>query len=54
MKIPPVAAELLQADRRTDRRTHMTKRIVAFCNFSNAFKNGLVFPPGKHRKMLSC
>ena len=34
MKILPVAVELLHADRRTD----MTKLIVAFCNFANAPK----------------
>jgi len=32
MKIPPVGAELLHADRRTD----MTKLIVTFHNFANA------------------
>ena len=37
MKILPVAVELLHADRRTD----MTKLIVAFCNFANAPKNTL-------------
>jgi hypothetical protein len=35
MKISPVEAELLFADRRTD----MTKLIVAFRNFANAPKN---------------
>ena len=43
MKIPPVEAELFHADRRTD----MTKVIVAFRNFANAPKNenttGLIF-----------
>jgi hypothetical protein len=34
MKIRPVGAELLHADRRTD----MTKLIVAFSNFANAPK----------------
>jgi hypothetical protein len=35
MKIRPVEAELFHADRRTD----MTKLIVAFRNFANAPKN---------------
>jgi hypothetical protein len=35
MKIRPVGAELFHADRRTD----MTKLIVAFRNFANAPKN---------------
>jgi len=35
MKIRPVGAELLHADRRSDERTDMTKLIVAFCNFAN-------------------
>jgi hypothetical protein len=35
MKICPVVAELLRADRRTD----MTKLIVAFRNFASAPKN---------------
>jgi hypothetical protein len=39
MKIRPVGAELFRADGRTDRRTDMTKPIVAFCNFANAPKN---------------
>jgi len=37
MKIRPVGAELLHAERRTD----MTKLIVTFCNLTNASKNGL-------------
>jgi len=37
MKIRPVGAELLRADRRTDR---LTKLIVAFGNFANASRNG--------------
>jgi hypothetical protein len=36
MKIRPVGAELFRADRRTD----MTKLIIAFSNFVNAPKNG--------------
>jgi len=39
MKIRPVGAELLQADRQTDGRTDMTKLLVAFRNFANAPKN---------------
>jgi len=41
MKILPVTAELLHADRRTDRRTdtHNAKKIVAFRNSDNAPKN---------------
>jgi len=34
MKIPPMVAKLLHADRRTD----MTKLLVAFCNFAYAPK----------------
>jgi hypothetical protein len=37
MKMRPVGAELLRADRQTD----VTKLIVAFRNFANAFKNVL-------------
>jgi len=37
MKILPVGAELFS--RRTDRRTDMTKLIVAFHNFANTLKN---------------
>jgi hypothetical protein len=40
MKIRPVGAELFHADRRTD----MTKLIVAFRNFANAPKNSDYFP----------
>jgi len=36
MKIRPVGAELFHADGRTDRRSDMTKLIVAFRNFANA------------------
>jgi hypothetical protein len=39
MKINPVVAELLNADGQTDRRTGMTKLIVAFRNFAKAPKN---------------
>jgi len=35
---PPVRAELFHADRRTDRRTQMTKLTVTFRNFANAPK----------------
>jgi len=38
-EIRPVEAELSHADGRTDGRTDMTKRIVAFHNFLNAPKN---------------
>jgi hypothetical protein len=39
MKMCPVGAELFHADGRTDRRTDMTKIIVAFRNFcERAFK----------------
>ena len=38
VKILPVEAELFHADGRTDRRTDMTKLIVAFRNFANAPK----------------
>jgi len=36
VKIRPVEAELFHADGRTDRRTDMTKLIIAFRNFANA------------------
>jgi len=39
MKIHPVGAELLHADRWTDRQADMMKLIDAFCNFANAHKN---------------
>ena len=39
MKICSVEAKLFQLDGQTDRRTNMTKLIVAFCNFVNAPKN---------------
>jgi hypothetical protein len=39
MKISPVGAELLQADRHRDRQTDMTQLIVAFHNFAAAPKN---------------
>jgi len=43
LKIGPVRAELYRADSRrdgrTDRRTYMTKLIVAFRNFTNVLKN---------------
>ena len=38
MKISPVGAESLHADRQTDRQTDMTKPIMVFRNFSNAHK----------------
>jgi len=38
VKILPVEDELFHADGRTDRRTDMTKLIVAFRNFANAPK----------------
>jgi hypothetical protein len=41
MQIRPVGAELFHTDRETDRRTDMTKLIVAFHNFTNAPKNSL-------------
>jgi len=40
MKIRPVGTELFHADEQTDRRTDMTKLIVAFQSFANAPKNG--------------
>ena len=39
MKIRPVGAELLHADKLTDGRTDTTKIIVAFPNFAKALKN---------------
>ena len=44
MKIPPVGAELFNADRRAEGRTDMTKLIVAFSHFANAPKNELKLP----------
>ena len=38
MKIRPVGAELFRAERQIDRRTDITKLIVAFRNFANALK----------------
>jgi len=38
MKICPVVAELLQADRWTDRQANMMRLIVTFCNFANTPK----------------
>jgi len=38
MKTSLVGAELFHADRRNDRRTDMTKIIVAFRNYANAPK----------------
>jgi len=43
MKIRPVEAELLHADRWKDGRTDMTKLIVAFLNFANAPTNNSTF-----------
>ena len=40
MKIRLVEAEFFHANRRTDRRTDMTKPIVVFRSFGNAPKNG--------------
>jgi hypothetical protein len=39
MKIRPMEAELVHADRQTDRQTDITKLVVAFRNFANAPKN---------------
>jgi hypothetical protein len=41
MKIGPVGAELIHADRTTDGRTDITRLIVTFCNFAKARKNKL-------------
>ena len=41
MKIHPMGAKLFQADRQTDRRTDMTKLMVAFRKFLNVPKNEL-------------
>ena len=38
IKIRPVGAELIHADRRTDGRTDMAKLIVAFRNFADTLK----------------
>ena len=42
MKIRPVGAELIHADRRTYRRKDMTKLIVAFRNFAKAPNNHVI------------
>jgi len=42
MKMRPVRAEFLLADRRADRETNMAKLIVDFRNFANAPKNALL------------
>jgi hypothetical protein len=47
MKIPPVGAEMFDADGRTDGWTDMTKLIVAFRNFVNAPKKSILI---HHRK----
>ena len=39
MKIIPVGAELIHADRLTERKTDVTKLIVAFRNFADEAKN---------------
>jgi len=36
MKLRPLAAKLIHADRRTDRQTGMAKLTVVFRNFANA------------------
>ena len=46
MKICPVGAELLHADRQTDRQTDTKKQIVAFRNFADAPKNGYLMLRG--------
>jgi hypothetical protein len=40
MKIHPLGADLFHSDRRTDRRTDMTKLIAAFRSFADASKKG--------------
>jgi hypothetical protein len=52
MKLISVGAELFHEDGRTDRRTDMTKLIVAFRNFASAFKNGTVHKV--HRFIEAC
>ena len=43
MKIRPLEAELFHADKRTGGRANMTKKLVAFSNFTNAPKNVILF-----------
>jgi len=42
----PVRSELFHADGQTNRRTGVTKLIVAFPNFANALKNSSFSPQG--------
>jgi hypothetical protein len=51
MKICPVRAELLQADRQTDVQRDMTKLIAAFRNFANTPKNPPSLHPSKYSKI---
>jgi len=48
MKIPPLGVRLSHADGQSNRRTDMSKLIVAIRNFANVPKNG----PGKEAKKL--
>ena len=50
MKIPPMGAELLHADRRTD----MTKLIVIFRNFANVPKKVSLKRKRSHHHILIC
>ena len=50
MKFRRVGAELSHANRRTDRRTDMTKLIVAVSSFANAPKDDVILQKHKLHK----
>jgi hypothetical protein len=52
IKLFSVGAELFHEDGRTDRRTDMTKLIVAFRNFASAPKNATLHKV--HRSIEAC
>jgi len=51
MKMRLVGAELIRVDRRTDERTNMTRLVVAFLNFANAFQTGVDSKLTTHLKL---
>jgi len=52
-KIRRVRADLFHAARRTDRRTDVTKLIIAFRNFANESKQGTPWHQGQHERTTS-